>query len=396
MMAGSSRLSAAFVKTISPKSDKPIRKGDGRGGFGLSLLVKPTTTGRVSRTWSQRLRINGKPVSIGLGSYPRVSLVEARRRALVNAQAVEEGRDPRNRESAIPTFSQVIEETIVMLRADWKEGSKTETQWRYLLGEFALPSIGDRRVDAISPADVLAFLRPLASAKPATARKLKAAMSQAFKWAIAHGYATTNPADGNISGALPKLTPKAHHKAIPHNEVAAALRTIKSTEAWPGTKLALEFLVLTASRSGEVRLATWDEVDWPNKTWTVPSSRMKSGRPHRIPLATRALQVLADAWELADGEGSGIVFPSLSLASKPLSDATLGKLLHQSGIGAVPHGFRSTFRDWCAENNVDRQIAEAALAHTLGNSTEAAYLRSDVFDQRRSVMENWAGYCSLA
>ena len=244
-MAGTGKLTAAFVKTITPKDDKPIRRGDGRGGFGLSLLVKPTSTGRVSRTWSQRLRINGILVSIGLGSYPRVSLVEARRRALVNAQAVEEGRDPRDKDSPIPTFAQVVEETISMHRADWKEGSKTEAQWRYLLEKFALPSIGDRQVDTISPADVLAFLRPLAMVKPATARKLKAASSQAFRWAIAHGYATTNPADGNISGALPKLAPKAHHKAIPHTEVASALRTIKSSDAWPGTKLALEFLVLT-------------------------------------------------------------------------------------------------------------------------------------------------------
>ena len=379
------RLSAAFVKTVSA----PGRYGDGRGGFGLSLLVKATTTGRASKSWSQRLRIHSQPFNLGLGGYPLITLAEARSRALANARAVEEGIDPRVKVTAVPTFQEATERTIEILRPNWKPGSKTEKQLRYLIAEYALPRIGKKPVDAITPGDVLGFLAPLAVGKPETARKLRVQLNQVFKWAVSQGLRADNPADQSISHGLPKMGTKQHRKALPYNEVAAALDTVRNSRAWVGTKLALEFLALTAARSGEVRLATWAEMNLESATWTVPPGRMKAQREHRVPLSDRAVQILTEARLLGGGEG--LVFPSTN-GGKPPSDGTLSKLLRENGIQAVPHGFRSSFRDWAGETNQPRQLAESALAHRVGDATEASYFRSDLFELRRPLMDAWDRY----
>ena len=377
------RLSAAFVQKVNT----PGRYGDGRGGFGLSLLVKPTTTGRLSKTWAQRLRWNGQPFDIGLGSFPRVTLASARERALANARKVEDGEDPRINPVTVPTFADGMESTIEILRPGWKS-PKTERQLRYLLGEYVLRHIGKRKIDKITPSDLLAFMVPLALEKPATAGKVKTQMGQVFKWAIAEGLRTDNPADANINAALPRLSTKEHRKALHYADVPGAVKTIRASGAWLGTKWAFEFLVLTAARSGEVRLAEWSEIDLEARTWTIPEHRMKSEREHRIPMSDRAMQILEGAATL--GNGAGLLFPSAN--GKPLTDSTISKLLRENGVEAVPHGFRSSFRDWCAEANIDRQVAESALAHRVGDATEAAYLRSDVLALRRAAMDAWGEF----
>ena len=377
------RLSAAFVKTVNT----PGRYGDGRGGFGLSLLVKGSSTGRFAKSWSQRLRINRQPFNIGLGQYPVITLARARELALENARAVEAGVDPRVKAEAVPTFSDCVDRAVDVMRPNWKH-SRTEHQLRFFLTKHALPHIGRKAIDQITPGDVLEFLAPLAISTPASARKTKAALRQVFQWSIAQGLRQGNPADASISPALPRLTAKEHHKALPFREVSGAVETVRNTGAWTGTKLAFEFLVLTAARSGEVRLAEWSEIDLEAGLWIIPAARMKSTREHRIPLSAPALAVLERAAELSDG--AGLIFPSIT--GKPLSDSTISKLLREAGIPAVPHGFRSSFRDWCAEQNIDRQVAESALAHTVGDATEAAYLRSDVLALRRAAMDAWAEY----
>ena len=277
---------------------------------------------------------------------------------------------------------------IEVLRPGWN-GDKTEKQMRFLLTEYALPHIGKKRIDAIQSTDILGFLPALALEKPATAKKVKGQLSQIFKWGVAQGLRTGNPANGDIASALPKLTTRDHHRALPHSHVGDALRTIRASRAWVGTKLAFEFLVLTAARSGEVRLADWQEIDLSAATWTIPASRMKSGREHRVPLSPAALTVLDHARELSDG--TGLLLPSAN--GRSLTDSTISKLLRENGIQAVPHGFRSSFRDWCADANIDRQTAESALAHSVGDATEAAYLRSDMFAlRRRAAMDSWSQY----
>ena len=377
-------LSATFIKTIRV----PGRYGDGRGGYGLSLLVRPTSTGRLSKTWSQRLRIAGQPFNIGLGAYPVVTLAEARQAALENRRAVARGRDPRR--GGVPTFAAAVEAVIAIHAAGWRDGGKNEQQWRASLGTYVLPQLGRTPIDRITTAEVLAVLVPIWSAKPETARRVRRRIRAVMRWAIAEGYRDDDPAGEAIGAALPRNGgPPTHHRALPHAEVGAALAQARAAEGWPAPKLALEFLTLTASRSGEVRGAHWDEIDRASATWTVPAARMKAGRPHRVPLSERALAVLDAARDLSDG--SGLVFPSVRGLQLP--DSALSKLLRDLDVPAVPHGMRSSFRDWAAEcTDAPREVCELALAHINSDRVEAAYRRSDLFERRRALMHEWAAY----
>ena len=385
------RLSASFVRAVKI----PGRYGDGRGGFGLSLLVKDSLSvpGRLSKSWSQRLRVDGKPINMGLGPYPLVTLAEARDKALENSRAVRQGHDPRSASnSAAPTFAQALNAVIQLHAANWRARGRSEKQWRASMEAYALPRLGSRPVDAITSADVLAILMPIWNDKRETASRVRQRISATMKWAIAQGHRLDDPAGDAISEALPKnVNGKAHHRALPHGKVAAALKIIGDTRAHPTTKLGLEFLVLTAARSGEIRGARWDEIDVDSATWTIPGERMKAGKPHRVPLSARAIEVLAKAREHAND--SDLVFPGP--AGRAVSPEAYSKLLHENGVGCVPHGFRSSFRDWCSETGQPREVAEHALAHVV-RGVEGAYQRSDLFDRRRDLMAAWADYVTPA
>ena len=211
-----------------------------------------------------------------------------------------------------------------------------------------------------------------------------------MKWSIAQGYREDNPAGDALTAALPKSGARVEHRrALSFADVGAAIITIRDSGAWPSTKLAFEFLTLTATRSGEVRLAEWTEIDLDAATWIIPATRMKAGLEHRIPLSRQAMGVLRQARELADD--SGLVFPSQH--GKALTDSTISKLVRENNIGCVPHGMRSSFRDWAAEcSDVPREIAEHALAHVEGSTSELAYRRTDYFERRRGLMSEWADY----
>ena len=381
------RLSATFIARIKD----PGRYGDGRGGNGLSLLVKRTADGDLAKSWAQRLHLGaGEYRSIGLGAFPIVNLTEARRQAADNAAAVRRGEAiERAVRRTVPTVAEAMELAIAVHAPSWKPGSKTEKQWRTLFAAHVLPRFGRRSVADVTAADVLAILAPLAATKPETARKLRQRLAMVFKWAMTQGHRADDPTAA-IGAALPRNgKPADHHRALPHGEVAGALATIRESQAWPATKAALEFLIFTAARSGEVRGARWSEVDIEGRTWTVPAERTKTGAEHRIPLCEPALAALSEAREIADG--SGLVFPSVR--GKMLSDSTLSKLIRELGIQCVPHGFRSSFRDWCGARGVDREVAEAALAHSRPG-VEAAYHRSDLFERRRAVMDRWGQHCT--
>ena len=382
------RLSATFIRTVK----QPGRYGDGRGGFGLSLLVKPMSSGSISKSFSQRLRLHGKPFNIGLGSYPLVTLAEAREVALENARQVRAGIDPRSarkRQAAIPTFEEAAETVVAIHAKTWKAGSKTEMLWRSRLDEYAHPKIGGMPVSEVTSGDVLAVLTPIWAEKRETATKLRQHVGAVMRWSVAEGYRTDNPASADvIGGGLPKTTaPRKHHRALPFANVTNALSTIKASDAYQATKDAIEFLTLTATRSGDVRGAMWTEID--GDVWTIPGERMKSPRDHRVPLSIQAVEVLDRAREYQDT--SGLIFPSLR--RKVLSDNTLSKLFRDLEIAGTPHGMRSAFRDWAAEkSDVPREIAEHALAHIEGSETERAYRRTDYFERRRGLMQDWAAY----
>ena len=377
------QLSAAFCKTVKTAG----AYGDGRGGHGLTLMVDQRT-GRLTKYWYQRLRIDGKAVNIGLGSYPVVMLALARAKALANARAVASGQDPRLA-AVVPTFRDAADKVIALHAATWKDGGKSAAQWQASLDAYAMPRLGDKTIDRITTNDVMAVLMPIWNDKRETARRVRQRIGAVLKWAVAQGYREDNPAGDAIGAALPKGGQhREHHRALGHADVAGALRTIRETAAWPTTKLAIEYIALTACRSGEVRGARWSEIDLEAKTWTVPADRMKAGKEHRVPLSASALAVLDGAREYEDY--TQLVFPSPR--GKVLSDGTLTKLMHENGINAVIHGLRSSFRDWCGETGVVREVAEACLAHTVRNQVEAAYARSDLLERRREVMQQWADY----
>ena len=227
--------------------------------------------------------------------------------------------------------------------------------------------------------------------KRVTARVVRQRIGAVMKWAVAQGFREDNPAGDaiSISAALPKNGVRVRHqRALPHGQVAGALDRVRASNALSSTKLALEMLVLTACRSGEVRMARWSEFDLEEAIWTIPEDRTKSGREHRVPLSSGALKVLDQAKALGDGEG--LVFPGRR--ARPLGDATMSLLLRRFGIPCVPHGMRSSFRDWCSETGVRREVAEAALAHVVKNKVEAAYARSDLLESRRELMQRWSEY----
>ena len=376
-------LSAAFVRTVTA----PGRYGDGRGGYGLSLFVKPMANGRISKTWSQRVRIAGRASNLGLGRFPVVSLAEARAAALKNARAIAQGLDPRG--AGVPTFEAAVERVIALHEPTWKHGARSADVWRSSLRAYALPLLGRLLVSDVTTAHVLSVLTPIWNTKPVTARRVRQRIGAVMQWAVAKRYRADNPAGDAIGQALPRTTNgvKKHRRALPHGEVAAALERVRQSGAWASTKLAIEFLVLTAARSGEVRMATWGEVDLDAAVWSVPAERMKMKRPHRVPLPPRAVEVLREAAKQKDG--TGLIFPSVT--GRPLSDNTLSKLLRELQIGCVPHGFRSSFRDWAGDTGQPREVAEMALAHAV-RGVEGAYARSDLFERRRELMGAWAAY----
>ena len=381
-------LSATFVKTVNV----PGRYGDGRGGLGLSLLVRPGSRNRVAKCWTQSVRIGGRPTSLGLGRYPVVTLALARQRALENAQAIAEGRDPRRRSGrGAPTFAEAADKVMAIHAGNWKPGGRTEDSWRSTLRDYILPRLGDMPVDAVTGGDVMAVLQPIWTEKRETAKRVRSRIGAVMKWAVAQGHRPDNPAGEALAAALPNNAGRrVHHKALPHVEVGAALRKVRGSDAYRGAVLALELLVLTATRSGEVRTAVWDDIDMEGAVWTIPAERMKAGLEHRVPLSDRALRVLDEARrELTHGDG--ILFPSPTGCVQRAQ--TLAKLLHGRGVDAVPHGFRSSFRDWAAEcTDAPREVCELALAHVNRDRVEAAYRRSDLFDRRRTLMQQWADY----
>ena len=371
-------LSATRVRTAK----KPGRYADGNG---LYLLIDQ----RGNKRWIQRLTIRGSRTDLGLGSYPLVSLVEARERAFATLKLAREGGDPRaeKRREVMPTFAEAAQKVIEFNRPTWRN-IKHARQWESTLKTYAFPYFGNTPVDQVSGADVMKALTPIWTIKPETARRVRQRISAVMKWAIANEYRYDNPAGEAIEAALPKvLRVKAHMRSLHYSLVPDALRTLRNSKASLASKLSLEYQILTATRPGETRHARWSEINMETRTWTIPSERMKAEREHRVPLSARAIEVLIKAQAI----DSDWVFPSKS--GKPLSDMTHLNLLKRLKIDCVPHGFRSSFRDWAAEcTDAPWAVMEAALSHVVGNSTEAAYFRSDLFERRRELMEQWAEY----
>ena len=371
---------------------KAARPGKHHDGHGLFLVV----TKAGAKRWTQRYTVDGRRREAGLGKFPDLSLAEARKMGAQVRTAVATGGDPiaeRQRAKA-PTFREAAEKVFDLNRRQWTP--RHQKWWWSSMETNVFPMIGHIPVDQIRRADVLAVVEPIWAVKHETARKVRGRIRAVLGWATAHEYLEFNPAGDAIDGALPKSpVPVRHHPSLPYDELAEAVDVVRDTEADPSSKLLFRFIVLTGVRFGDANKATWDEVDMEEAVWSIPADRMKARKPHRVPLSRQALEVLDQAKALYDG--SGWVFPSPLRPGHPLSNNTLLKLLKTTGLypRTDVHGFRSSFRTWALEQtDTPWAVAQAALAHSLGGSVEQAYIRSDLFDRRRRLMDEWADYIS--
>lgn len=366
---------------------------------GLGLQVLPSGT----RTWIVRLTVGGKRRDMGLGGFPEVTLATARDRARDARDLVRRGIDPieagraarsalKAQAQAMVTFKEAAEAFIASQESSWRN-PKHRAQWRSTLETYAYPVIGSLSVADVELPHVLKILEGIWNEKTETATRLRGRIEAVLDWATVRKYRTgENPARwrGHLDKVLPKPSKVAkveHHAALPIDQMGGFMAQLRAAKG-AGAR-ALEFAILTAARSGEVRGATWDEIDLDAAIWTIPAGRMKAGKEHRVPLSTEAVDLLKKLPRVA-GE------PHLFSAGRgPLSDATLLAVLKRMGVGAVPHGFRSTFRDWVSERTAyPGDMGEMALAHAIGSKVEAAYRRGDMFEKRRRMMADWARFCS--
>ncbi len=389
------KLNAARLRTLT----KPGTYGDGAG---LYLQVR----GPMNRSWLYRFRLHGKGHLMGLGAVEGVSLADARELVAAARKIVRQGKNPieqrraARRESADQaglTFHQVADAYISAHEASWRN-PKHRQQWRNTLDTYALPILGKAPVAQVDVGSVMRVLEPIWRQKTETASRLRGRIESVLDYATARGWRSgENPARwrGHLENLLParsKVAKVEHHSALPWRNVGAFMEGLFQEEGV--SALALRFAILTAARTGEVIGARWSEIDTKHHIWTVPAGRMKAGREHRVPLSDEAVAVLQETAKLMT-KTDGFVFPG-GKAGKPLSSMAMLMLLRRMGRGDLTaHGFRSTFRDWCAEaTNYPREVAEAALAHTVRDKTEAAYQRGDMMEKRRRLMQEWATFCS--
>jgi integrase len=377
-------LTAVKVRNIK----KPGRYADGNG---LYLVVDPSG----ARRWLLRTVVRGKRRDMGLGGTSLVTLSEAREMARQYRRIARAGGDPianRSAESEKPTFKEAAEAVHTIHKEGWKNG-KHVNQWLSSLEAYAFPSIGERRVDHIDTAALERVLQPIWLEKPETARRVRQRIKTVLDWAATKGYREgANPAV-TVGPGLPRQNDKKrqkHHAAMPYAEVPAFVQTLRADGDGEIVRLALEWTILTAARTSETIGATFEELDAGEAVWTVPAERMKGGKLHRVPLPARCIEIVERAKEI--GNDSPYLFPGAK-RGRHLSDMAMLMALRRLDVPFTVHGFRSSFRDWTAEQtSTPRDVAEGALAHAVEDKVEAAYRRSDLFARRRNLMDTWAAY----
>lgn len=390
-----------MARAIHKLTDKQAKAAKDRGrlsdGGGLYLRVTPSPDS-ISRAWSfMWTPKGGKRKEIGIGPFPAISLSDAREIAATYRAIVAKGGDPsaeRGKEN-IKTFADCAAELIAAKSREWSN-AKHRYQWEQTLGDSYCKAIRTRPVAEVNLADVLAVLRPVWNEKPETASRLRARIEKVLSYAKAHGYRNgDNPAiwRGNLDAILPKRKKREtvkHHAAMAYADVPAFVTQLAARNAIAAD--ALRLVILTAARTGEVINASWDEIDFDARVWTVPAKRMKMRREHAVPLTNEALAILRPLFE---ARVSQWIFPGTS-PKRPLSNMAMNQLLKRMDRDSITvHGFRSSFRDWAGdETNFPREIAEGCLAHAVGDETERAYRRRDAIEKRRKLLEAWAQFCA--
>ena len=385
-----------IAKTLSPlevrRLTKPGLHAVGEVS-GLCLQVKPTG----ARSWILRTVVGGRRSEIGLGGFPTITLSGARHLAREHLLEIRKGADPvatrlQKRRRSMWTFEKVAAAYISTHKAQWKNAKHVD-QWTNTLTTYAYPVFGHKHVADVTKGDVLAVIEPIWLTKNETAVRLRGRIEAVLGYAMQREYRPegVNPAalSGLALARASKVAPVEHHAAVGIDDMHDFMERLRKVDGM-GAK-ALQFVILTAARSGEARGATWSEIDLDAALWTLPKERMKGGRPHRVPLSPEAVALLKALPRFEVEEGKPIWCSPA--AGKPLSDMTLTAVMRRMKVDAVPHGMRSTFRDWCGERTATpNEVAELCLAHAIGNETEAAYRRGDMLDRRREVMELWAKF----
>ena len=384
------KLKAAAIKNLAP--------GWHGDGDGVALRVAPGG----SRQFYFRKMVHGKRKDFPLGPWPTLTLAQARikagelRLAILNGENPLAEKEAEKKKAATPTFREAAEQTFAAISPRWKS-AKVAENWRQRLERHAMKHLADLPVDEIGREDVLRVLTPIWGVKIETARKVRRYIKQVFAWSQASGFIEHNVAGEMIDGALPSMpSVRANYRALPFSEVGEALEIVRASRASVSARLCLEFVVLTACRSGEARFSEWGEIDLDSRTWRIPASRTKNGREHRQPLSEQAVAVLEKARALHDGE---LIFPSPLHRGRELSPMTLTKLLRDCGLASrcVVHGFRSSFRSWSSEKtSADYAKAELCLGHAVGSAVERSYRRSDLYEKRARLLQSWANYITEA
>lgn len=400
------------MTAITDRKAKNIKPGDAPAADGtIPGLRLEAGLAKGHGKWILRFvsPTTGKRRDMGLGTYPEFSIADARIRGMAARQLIASGKDPieekqsaklaRRASAAVLTFEQAALKVHEQQRPGWRN-SKHADQWINTLKGYVIPAIGKRKVTDLTPADFAEALKPIWLTKPETATRVKQRCHTVLKWCWAHGLVKANPLDV-VDHLLPQQPGKRervqHQPSMPWRDIPAFVRDVLHASPSNVTRGLLEFVILTAARSGEAREMTWSEIDLKTKVWTIPAIRMKAKLAHRVPLSTRAVEILKVQKKLhAEAE---LVFPAPR--GGVLSDMVLTGFLRDQKASssnkdrvATAHGFRSSFRDWASEHGYAGDLAERALAHTIQNKAEAAYHRTDLLEQRRAMMEDWARHIS--
>ena len=377
------KLSAVQIRNLK----EPGRYSDGEG-----LILRLVAPGRGS--WLLWIQSNGRRHDVGLGSLASLGLAEARECAWTLRKEAKSGTnilvERKKEREEVPTFKAAAELVHEEHKAGWKNG-KHQKQWLATLESYVFPKIGKQLVSDIEGPAIRDVLAPIWLTKPETARRVRQRVGAVLDWAYAKGFRSSEAPIRSLAKGLPRQPKKrGHFEAMPYEEVPDFVTELRSRVSVG--RLALEFLILTAARSGEVRGCHWAEIDLKGSTWTIPDERMKAGKTHVIPLSDSALDTLARA-RVFRSPASDLVFQGQN-PTKMLSDMTLLKILRDRDAGVTIHGFRSSFRDWAAENSdMPGEMAEAALAHTVSNKVEAAYRRTNYLEKRKVFMVEWTEFC---
>ena len=379
---------AGGLTALKVQRAKPGKYSDGGN---LYLVVSPSG----SRKWVLRFTWRGGAKEMGLGSATTVPLADAREKAASARRQIAKGLNPineRGQDGGIPTFGEMADSVRETLSAGFRN-EKHKAQWKSTLETYAA-ALRSKPVDTITTDDVLAVLKPIWTLKSETASRVRGRIEKVLDAGKAKGFRDgENPARwrGHLDHLLPRPSKlsRGHHSAMPYEELAAFIAKLRNREA--SSALALELCILTAARSGAILGMRWSELDLDKKIWTVPANRMKAGREHRVPLASRAVAILRQLEKDSTGE---FVFAGRD-RNRPLSNMAMEMVLRRMNIdNATVHGFRSSFRDWAGNvTNFPREVTETALAHVIGDKAEQAYRRGDALDKRRNLMDAWAGYC---